>query len=107
MNECQQKPDSIFLFPFLFEISDLFQTNNLNRNTHELLDSTNCTNIEGLKQVILPYYEHFCDIYDMYGAFGRFDKADPDDAFELQKNEVKQWATDSKMIHGQETRYVV
>ena len=103
----QQTPDSIFFFSFSCFFNFQPFPNNLDRNTHELLDSTKCTNIEGLKQVILPYYEHFCDIYDMYGGFGRFDKADPDDAFELQKNEVKQWATDSKMIHGQETRYVV
>ena len=45
-------------------------------------------------------YEKFCDIYDLYSGFGRFDKNDTDDTFELQKNEVKQWAVDSKMIHG-------
>ena len=65
----------------------------------QLLATTHCTNVTNLKTTILPYYEQFCDIYDMYGGFGRFDKNDPDDAFELQKNEVKQWAQDSQMIH--------
>jgi hypothetical protein len=37
-----------------------------------LCETTNCLDrLNELKIAILPYYEHFCDIYDMYGGFGK------------------------------------
>ena len=71
---------------------------------HDLLERCGCK-AAALKQVILPFYEKFLDTYDMYGGFGRFNKSDPDDAFELQKNEVKQWATDSKIMNSTEVTW--
>jgi hypothetical protein len=66
---------------------------------HGLLEDCRC-NARKLKKVVCQFYERLCDVYDLYGGFGRFDKNDPDDAFELQKNEVKQWATDSKILNS-------